>query len=431
MYSSLSDIEQENSYGWINNKFPINSVKAVNKFREAVSLLSGIKLNEAKTNLANELMHFGRFIEGLYIWPKEFKNIGDARDVTAFQKAKGFWQLAYLIEDTGHANYYLFEAYKIYKDLKTRENLIGHPDIKQAIKNNDAINNFLKNGDKNFASIKELKDICSNPTYEQDEKNYRKWCLNNCLFLNHLNDITNTWVTDQDILQFPTHTTNLLDGPFWATAFSSIKREFCFSRFLLYEGLHDVHPEFENQRMFLTDTLDYVSYSGSIEKIKTSIRVLFSLFDSLYGLMNHYFNESPKGDNLFNGRNIKSNFGHFNNPYINSLYWLACDLTDNDHISSEYWYAPNPSAKHLRKLRNSLEHGWVRIAESKPPWNNKLDYAEVFSIIQLKKMALELAMLGRSAILYFVLAVKHNETSKECDKIRSIAHSTPILGKSE
>lgn len=426
LYSSLSYIENEDACGWRNNKTPFNAIKATNNFREAINLLSGALLYEAKTNLANELKRFGRFVEGLHLWPSEFHDVGDAKDVTAFHKAWGLWKLSSYIEDSGHADYYRFESYKIFRDLKNRKDQISHPSLKQSIENDKYINDFIEGGNKYYQDFQNLQDISLTEEYEHDEKRYRYWCLNNRLFLNHLNDITVSWVADQDIIQFPSHRTQLQNGPFWYAAFSSIKREFCFSMFLLYEGLNEIHPEYENRKLFLTDTLDYVSYGGATEKIKSSLRISFSLFDSLYGLLNHYFNETPKGENKFNGRNIKSNLGQLDNPYISALYWLACDLTDNDHIPSEKWTAPNPSAKHLRKLRNSLEHGWVRIAECTPPWNNRLDYAEVFSLEQLKNMALELSMLVRSSIIYSILAVKYNETNKQNNNAESIDFSTPM-----
>ena len=127
------------------------------------------------------------------------------------------------------------------------------------------------------------------PNYSDDEKIYRSWCLKNRLFANPLNDITQKWIADQDILQFPNHIVNAGEGPYFSAAFSSLKREYCFARFLAYEGMHGIHPEYENTKMFLTDTLDGERYEGHTEKVKTAFRICFSVLDSLAMLVNKYF----------------------------------------------------------------------------------------------------------------------------------------------
>ena len=105
---------------------------------------------------------------------------------------------------------------------------------------------------------------------------------------------------------------------------------------------------------------------------------------------------------------------------------MSCDLTDIDNI--EDWNAPNPSAGILRKLRNDLEHNWVRISEAKhTAWLGEQDYAFTCTLEQLSTAALEVFRYVRTAMIYFVLAVQFNEKmkSENDDSSMRVAMETP------
>ena len=127
--------------------------------------------------------------------------------------------------------------------------------------------------------------------------------------------------------------------------------------------------------------------------------------------MNNYFEINCKSKCYFNPSWIRKSFSNIQNPYIDALYWLSCDLTDTDNI--EDWNAPNPSASILRKLRNDLEHNWVRISEATHTiWLGEHDYAFTCTLEQLSTAAIEVFRYVRTATIYFVLAVKYNEDLK-------------------
>ena len=94
--------------------------------------------------------------------------------------------------------------------------------------------------------------------------------------------------------------------------------------------------------------------------------------------MQEYFEIHNKNNSEFKPRWIQENFRNIQNPFIDALYWLACDLTDISKDSKK-WKAPNPDAGILRRLRNDLEHNWVRIAKyGHSTWLGKHDYAFVW-----------------------------------------------------
>ena len=179
--------------------------------------------------------------------------------------------------------------------------------------------------------------------------------------------------------------------------------------------MHEIHPSYENEKLFLVNTLDFVRYSGSVEKIKTAFRVSFSVLDSIAFLMNSYFSCEAKKVS-FSSRWIKDHFKNKeSNYFIDALYWLACDLTDNQDLTGDRtkWKAPNPSAAEIREIRNAIEHSWLRVAEPhRPAWNVTSDFAHLVTPDELEKQTLFVLKLVRAAMFYLSMAVSYNERNK-------------------
>jgi len=422
LYSGLSSVTKESSASWRDNEYPVNLTAAINHLRQAEAL--GIQneasnISEIRTNLANEMAHQRRNIEVLEYWVTDFSLYGDAPFVSALSKAKELLWISHWLNDPSHTQLYQYEAYLLLKKLQKNITKTTHSATISSINNDKEIISLLKFGNENFAPLAGWQLKFKNHSYHNDEKRYRSWCLQNTLFVNFINDLTKEWIADQDILQFPNHVVSVGDGPYFSAAFSSLKREFCFARFMAFEGIHQVHPDYENQKLFLTDTLDYVHYSGSIEKIKTAFRVCFSVFDSISSLMAVYF-QCNKNHVGFSSIWIKENFKNINeNYFVDALYWLSCDLTDNPDLTnnSNKWKAPNPSAAEIRKIRNAIEHGWLRVAgQEKTIWETQNDFAYVITPDNLQQSTLFLLKLVRSAMLYIYMAVSYNENqSKNTD----------------
>ena len=436
LYSELSSLLEEKVSGWRNDNYPESLTAAINHFRRAEKLLSedtrGIK-NEVRTNLADALARQGRSIEIFDYWKCDFNIQGEAPFVSTLRKAQELLWLSVWLNDCNHARIYQYEAYLLIKKLQNNLSETDHPRIVNSLKNslkNDEIAWLLENGGKLSMSFSDWQKKHNPDSYSVEEKQYRAWCLESNLFVNSINDVTKEWIADQDMLQFPDHTVSVREGPYFpylSAAFSSLKREFCFARFMAFEGVNRIHPTYENKKLFLTDTPDYVRYDGAVEKIKTAFRICFSVLDSVASLMNSYF-ECKVKPSSFSSKWIKENFRNRDeNYFIDSLYWLSCDLTDNPVLTgnADKWKAPKPAIAEIRKIRNAIEHGWLRVAEEGQTRDTKNDFAHVISPEELYKQTLSLLKLVRSAILYFCMAVSYNEKKRKHPE--GLVVSTPIL----
>lgn len=415
----LASLLQEDASGWRDDNYPTNLTAEINNLRQAKSLISGqtkqIK-SEIITNLSNSLAHQRRNIEILHDWNCDFNTGGDAPFVSSLSKARELIWISRFLNDDNHKNLYLYEAFRLLKNLKDHIHMTDHQAVVNTLNNDPEIFNLLTNGEDFFAPIVNWQTDYTQEEYSQEEKSYRKWCLKKRLFVNPINDITTEWIADQDILQFPNHTVKIGDGPYFAASFSALKREFCFARYMAYEGINQIHPEFETDKLYLVNTLDYVDYSGSTEKIKSAFRICFSVLDSLASVMNNYF--GCQSNNIaFTPKWIKANFKDKEaNHFVDALYWLSCDLFDNEKVISDplKWKAPNPESSQIRKIRNAIEHGWLRVAEHDCDiWSKDHDHAYLVTPLALQTHTLTLLKLVRAAMLYLTFAVKLNEDSKE------------------
>ena len=429
LYSKLSILREEDFRGWRTGEFPKNRVNAINRFRSAKTFAvsrDDFLPNEIQTNLVNQIAYQRRTIECFEEWICDFSLEGDNPYVSALSKSRELIWVSRWLNDPGHTNCYLLEAYSLLSDLQSNLTKTSHPGVIETMNNDPQIASVMEFGrSKSQTEIDWDKDLAC-PDYSEDEKKYRSWCLENRLFANPLNDITKKWIADQDILQFPDYIVNLGEGPYFSAAFSSLKREYCFARFLAYEGIHGIHPEYENTKMFLIDTLDGERYKGHTEKIKTAFRVCFSVLDSLAMLINKYF-ECNRKNPSFTSKWIRDNLKDKKDPFIDALYWLSCDLTDTSSISKEKWKAPNPDSYKIRRMRNALEHSWVRVTEeSNSIWNDKNDYAYIVTPSELEKNTMSVLKLVRCSMIYFCLAVKYEEDEKPKVKLTAKL-ATPMI----
>lgn len=431
LYHRLSYITAENPSNWRSDNYPDNLTIEINHLRQAKSLLSdktSAIRNEIKTNLANAVSQQRRNIEVLSDWHHDFSALSDAPYVSSLSKARELIWISHWLNDPSHQNLYRYEAYRLLSTLQENVDKSDHPKIKETLNTDRQIVSILEKGGNFFDGYEDWQSLYNDVQYEPDEKNYRRWCLQNRLFANPINDLTTEWIADQDILQFPNHIVSIGDGPYFLAAFSALKREFCFARFMAFEGINGFHPEYENKKLFLTNTLDYVHYDGAIEKIKAAYRICFSVFDSIAFLMNSYF-ECKSKHISFSSRWIKDNFKNKDSNYfIDALYWLACDLTDNPDVTSnpEKWKAPNPHAAEIRKIRNAIEHGWLRVAEQDSRvWDKDSDFAYVITPQLLQERTLEVLKLARSAMLYLCMAVSYNESQNE--KSEGLVVTSPVF----
>ena len=418
LYSTRAAIYNEDAKLWRNEKFPTNAVQSLNYIRRAFNeYIQNGNCNmcfEIQTNLANLYHGFWRDIEANYFWTFNYDNViySDSIFVAPFNKAKTLMELKDYLNDKKEAGYYAYEAYKLIKSLTENKNNIFHEGIKFEISNSVWVSDLLNWGKNIEETAMSFEEMAKRIKYKtKEEKLYRTWCAENNLFLNPLNDITKELISAQDTLEFPNYIVKIGEGPFLSVAFSDIKNRFCKARYIAYCGLFKQYPEWLEEGLFLTSCLDYNDFSTNTEMVKTAYKLCFGILDSIILLLKKYFEIESKSKTEFKPTWIQTNFQNIHNPFIDGLFWLSCDLTDISNIKN--WQIPNPDADILRKLRNNLEHNWVRVADCENSiWLGDHDYAFVLSKEQLETATLEVFRYTRTAIMYLILAITYNEKQK-------------------
>ena len=415
LYQTKSAInsEQKNLWQQNTNTEPYK-IKAYNAYLTAQKYnnFSDWDLHfQIQTNTANILNFFGRHTEALSEYLVNFKILhSDAPYIAAFHKTHTLIHLTSMIQDQGIEDYYLFEAYKTLKALK--QNINKYPDTKftHQINNDYSFNKLLSYAKKKFLNKKNLEDLDIIIPKQKNVKAYKEWCLSHRLFVNLLNDLTTTaFAADRDFLQFPDYHSTCMIIPHLSTAFSAIKRDYCFARYMAFEGITNRYSKFEEKDLFLANTLDGTNFGGKIERLKTSLRIAFSVFDSIAVLLLRYFIPPENSVNTnyhvsFSRDFFKKYFSTSTNPYISSLYWVQ--------------YQINQPSDYIKNIRNALEHNWFRISEINTHCGTKdcnIDYSYYTTEEHLKKATLETLKLARNSLIYFTFAIAFEENLKNLE----------------
>jgi hypothetical protein len=254
------------------------------------------------------------------------------------------------------------------------------------------------------------------------EKNYRKWCLDNRLFLNSLNDLCTLSIAATDVISMPSIVYKIDEGPYYDGFYNQLKQEYISSRYLYYEGINpSIAPHFSDKYVVLINTLDYPAYSLSVEKIKIAYRVIYSIFDKIAYFLNDYLNLSIPEKKVYfrtiwyesqNKKNgLRKELCEKANSPLRGLFWLSKDLFDNNIKASI-----EPEAQKLDKIRNHLEHKYFKLhteymyeyqSRDSEGFADKLAYS--MFIVEFEETTLKLIRLARAALIYLSLAVHSEE----------------------
>ena len=156
------------------------------------------------------------------------------------------------------------------------------------------------------------------------------------------------------------------DKPIFHGMFNQIKQEYVYARYLYYSSLHcQSQPHFADKDTKLINLSDFPQYSIRIEKLKTSFKTLYGLFDKIAYFINSYYKVGMPLENVSFHR-IWSFKGNNTNPILNpntnialaALYWIDKD------VSKEAKNSPNPYLERIRQIRNGLEHKYVKIVDA-------------------------------------------------------------------
>ncbi|MGF7078908.1 LA2681 family HEPN domain-containing protein [Mucilaginibacter sp. UYCu711] len=369
---------------------------------------------QAYTNMGNHFSHVGRFVEAQQMWRNALEIIPHF-GMALGNMGQGYFYYGRALYDNGHHNIFIFQTYQyLIRAIQLKKQL--HPGAYDAWKKlSDQIAErypatYLTH-DHDFNRF----DLGKDPKL----RSYRRWCLDQYLYINPLNDIGPVTTACHDILHLPSMTVAAGDPPKYHTLFNQIKQEYATARFLFYEGTQPHKPHFSDMDVNLVDTLEYAEYSFHMEKVKITYRLIYSLFDKIAYLLNDYlqiglnrkkisfrslWHEDVKGK-----KTLRQRFQNNTNIALRGLYWLSKDLY-NAEDEEAHSIVLEPDAQELAEIRNHIEHKSFKVVQYGNWGGDDPDgYTYAIDRGKFELKTLKLISLMRSAIIYTSLAIHHEE----------------------
>ena len=320
--------------------------------------------------------------------------------------------------DNGHRAVLFKTAYKYYIDAEHSNDVYTYQEAKNGFRSRREA--MEKRFGKNVLESPTIYDPVE--TKSENEKAYRYWCLENHLFLNTLNDLLDnnaSFMTDS------LHITSITTGieqeqpPFVFEMFDQVKEEYIYARHLLYEATNsDYNVHYADRETHLDDVLNYSTYSIRLEKLKTSFRTIYSLFDRIAFLLNSYLKlgireDTVSFDRIWGALKEKEK----QNIAIGALHWINRDFKD------KFGNADTPHTRKLKNLRNALEHKFVSVHMF--PVENEIELGDDFiyriSEEHLIMYTTDLIEIVREALIELTVAIRIEEYQRH-DGNKKVAH---------
>lgn len=390
------------------------------------------------TNLGNLLNHVGRFIEAIEMWDRAIAAIAKFAKALG-NRGVGLGYYARALYDDGHASLFGLEASRGLEAACATDAVWDGLDFRSA---REVFRSHLEDLTVNL----DLPRIAE--SFDPDghslgrgraEKQYRRWCLENRLFLNPLNDLGAHAIAGRDIMTLPSIVVGLEDGPGPPAVihyFNLLKQEYCAARFSLYEGLNAGALHYSDRGVLLYNTLDYPAHGFAIERMKMAYRGAYALFDKMAFLLNVYLDLGhPERQVSFRNLWFKNRKGKELHPSLDGLanwplrglFWLAKDIFEDDFRNTT-----EPDAQELYELRNHLEHKYVSVHESffaavRAEENTSLVPGKFdISTSGLETRTLRLLRLARAGLTYLSLGIHAEERRRTKDRGDLLIGSMPL-----
>ncbi len=388
-------------------------------FRQAVDAIDQSVMNDPRlflrtiTNYANCLDSAGRVIEALRLYRMTL-DLNPLFSIARGNYGRSLQFLANIVNDGGHHNELHCYAYQAFKKAVAAED----PEIYE-----EAKRSFQKSVVDYEQSL--IADIITKPIKNKkyslgnkEESKYRRWCLENHLFLNPLNELQeleSTFAHDPltiaTIVELDPEKRTNAEPPRWYAMLNQLKEEFVYARYLCYtsfENGDEIHLADKNVILSL-GSFDYASYSFRIEQIKSAFRLLYSMLDQICFFANDFWNLGLRERDADAKHLVKSQNYPYDNVAMTSLYWVLSEFYDvfgNDE---------DPPEKNMCTLRNAMEHKFVKVLSFGVDDKTLTIKGDQFYHIteeKLKNNTLKLLRLVREALMYLVYAVGINESRK-------------------
>tara|TARA_R110002051_G_scaffold269600_1_gene329786 strand:+ start:1940 stop:3481 length:1542 start_codon:yes stop_codon:yes gene_type:complete len=393
----------------------------------AFDQLPAMRRCQILTNLANQLNTAGRFVEALEYWTRALDLVPD------FWMAQGNRGIALLtyggaLYDDGHRDVFLIFAHDDLVTALASEPILDAGGPPSAVAGFQAKLNQV-NAYRNVDRLREEFELNNHSLGETAaEQSYRRWCLNNHLFLNPLNDVGPIPLAARDVFALPGFVVPISKPPILIGFFNQMKQEFVSARWLYYEALNASEMHFSDKDVSLFNTLDYPSYSLSVEKLKLAYRSAYSIFDKIAFFLNEYMDLGMKPDEISFakvwrakwGEPVRGVFEDSENLPLRGLFWLSKDFFYR-HLQE----VTEPDARALRDIRNHLEHKYFKVHEMLlQPAGAESERGDLFTDTlaysvertDFEKKTLRLIKLARAALIYLSLGMHREERRRAASR---------------
>jgi hypothetical protein len=389
---------------------------------DGFAALNKIRQCQILTNRANLLNGIGRFIDALEGWDRAL-GILPTFAMANGNRALGLKHYAGALHDPGHRGYFLLAAYDAAVAATAKGTLFDakyRPSVAAGFRT-------LASDIAAHAPIEAIRASQDLDSFSlgrgKKEQSYRRWCLNERLFLNPLNDLGPHTIAARDVLTLPALTeVNMLEEtehlmPPVFGYYNQMKQEFASARYMLFDGITASGVHFSDRGVLLYNTLDYPSFSLAMEQVRASFRIAYSLLDKIAYLINSYWALGKVEDRISfrsiwfqEGKSaLHPQFAKYENWPLRGLFWLSKEIFDE-----ELKQTTNPDARELHDLRNHIEHKYLQVHEGwasavMPRRSSVGALGKSISSIEMEAKALRVMKIARSALCYLPLAVGREE----------------------
>ena len=387
--------------------------------------LNPISTCQIRTNLANRLNSLGRPVAANEQWIKALEVFPGFAKALA-NRAKGLAFFANTFYDNGHAAVLAAAARAFYDEALASDAFWESGDrdliIPDLVREREQIASFLTQikYDHNF----DLDQWSLGST--DRERSYRRWCLEERLFLNPLNEACTDTVAATDVLHLPNHIYALEEVPRFPAYYNLMKQEYVSARYRLYSAIHEDDPDFLMRDVLMLDSGEGQCLGHYTENLRSAFRSAYSIFDKVGLFLNDYFDVGLNVRDVTFRRiwckasnnaahNVRPMFEGRRNWPLRGLYFLSKDLFDlNFKEFSE------PDADDLARLRNQLEHRFLSLQNMGT--DDSTETHRFVSVKEFECKALRLLKMAREALIYLSLAMHReeylrDETSQDKHKI--------------
>lgn len=396
-------------------------------YHPGFSALDPLRQCQIETNLANLLSSVGRLVDAIPYWDSAIRRLPRFAMALA-NRGIGLTHYARVVYDGGHAGAMLLAAFDDLSSALRDDALFDSPESAQL----KADFSYARDQIASVCSIPEARSIYEKMEgticKSKAEKSYRRWCLENRLFLNPLNDLAVLKNADYDVLSVPSYVSKIGEPPTPTRLFNIMKQEYVSARFLFYEGLNRERPHYSDRGVFLYNTLDYPALGIGTEQVKCAFRMTYSLFDKIAEFINLYWTlkANPRRVSLRRiwyrreGEDflLREEFRNYENWPLRGLFWLSRDLFDKADGFREH---TEPESRDISDLRHRLEHGFLSIhgLDWTDSWGDEASNSflsekpgrslRTISRSDFARKTLRVLQLARSALIYLVVAMNREE----------------------